>query len=350
MHPLQASLFQLPAAHGTAPAAAAPSGASATRPAGLPAAPADPGDALGFDHARYGLVPPADCLWPGHPVREGWERGRHRLARRERPATPAVRQWLALRLSAWRAGLPFDDHQITPGTLRALATATHCPISGARLADDAPVVRLDESRGWTAGHLVRVAPAAAERLAGLDWAAACAALAAVDAVVQRGESGGNSPSRAFWRRLVALKSLATPLSHDEALAQPLHVLPPNRLRLVNPVQALQALLTLQLAAPGWGQRAAGVAEAVPDALRGEFNLFFHTLLARAMQQGHGPARDAMRGALEQAWGHAAVQRRWEAFARRLTPAAAEVLVGRVAARPLPGLAVLRHDEGLALAV
>ena len=31
-----------------------------------------------------------------------------------------------------------------------------------------------------------------------------------------------------WRRIVALKSLATPLPHDEAARIPLHVLPPNR--------------------------------------------------------------------------------------------------------------------------
>ena len=52
---------------------------------------------------------PAPCLWPGHPIREGWERGRHAMARRTRPATLAVTRWLALRLAAWQRGEAFDD-------------------------------------------------------------------------------------------------------------------------------------------------------------------------------------------------------------------------------------------------
>ena len=83
----------------------------------------NPGDAIGFEHARYGLVPPAPCLWPGHPVREGWERGRRLIGRRTRPATLAVTRWLSLRLGAWLQGEAFDDHQITPQLLRSLEVA-----------------------------------------------------------------------------------------------------------------------------------------------------------------------------------------------------------------------------------
>ncbi|HEX7690097.1 MAG TPA: hypothetical protein VF453_20490, partial [Burkholderiaceae bacterium] len=46
--------------------------ARAAAPVAARAEGSDPGDAIGFDYARYGLVPPAPCLWPGHPVREGW--------------------------------------------------------------------------------------------------------------------------------------------------------------------------------------------------------------------------------------------------------------------------------------
>ena len=84
----------------------------------------DPGDVLGFDYARFGMVPPAPCLWPGHPVREGWERGRRLIGRRARPATLAVTRWLSLRLAAWLQGEAFDDHQITPQLLRSLEVAT----------------------------------------------------------------------------------------------------------------------------------------------------------------------------------------------------------------------------------
>ena len=260
--------------------------------------PADPGDALGFDYARYGMVPPAPCLWPGHPVREGWERGRRLVGRRTRIATLAATRWLALRLAAWHRGEAFDDHQITPQVLRSLEVATTCPITGRALHDDAQVVVVDTARGWVAGNLVLMSPAFAERWVGLDWEGAKAALARAE-----GEPVSlvdNIPLRQ-WRRIVALKALATPLRTDEAARIPLHVLPPSRLRLVNPIQELQAVLTLQLSVPGWGQRARGIADSMPLALRNEFNLFFNSLLAQALRQVQGPARAAMRDALATAW-------------------------------------------------
>jgi len=51
----------------------------------------DPGDVLGFDYARFGMVPPAPCLWPGHPIREGWERGRRLMTRRTRPRAAGMK-------------------------------------------------------------------------------------------------------------------------------------------------------------------------------------------------------------------------------------------------------------------
>ena len=146
---------------------------AATRNAGRPGrAPAsqlrgdeavDPGDVLGFDYARFGMVPPAPCLWPGHPIREGWERGRRLMTRRTRPATLAVTRWLALRLTAWQRGKTFDDHQITPQVLRSLEVATHCPITRRALGNDACVVPVDIRRGWAAGNLMLASPAIADR-------------------------------------------------------------------------------------------------------------------------------------------------------------------------------------------
>jgi hypothetical protein len=301
----------------------------------------DPGDAIGFEHARYGLVPPAPCLWPGHPVREGWERGRRLIGRRARPATLAVRRWLELRLDAWRQGRPFDDHQITPQVLRSLETAGRCPISGRELDDDAQVVAVDSARGWVAGNLALVAPAVAMLWRTLTWDAAKEALA-------RAESEPETPAEGLplrqWRRIVALKSLATPLPTAEAACIPLHVLPPNRLRLVNPIQELQAVLTLQLAVPGWGQRARGIADAMPLALRCEFNLFFNSLLAQALREHKGPARVDMRDALSLAWADAVVQRRWLRLARLVDAPLAGKLVDRLASERMPGLHVIRHEE------
>jgi hypothetical protein len=327
-------------------------GAPAAPAAGQPApvvpadAAVDPGDAIGFEHARYGLVPPAPCLWPGHPVREGWERGRRLIGRRARPATLAVRRWLALRLDAWQQGRPFDDHQITPQVLRSLEAAGRCPVSGRSLDDDAQVVAVDAARGWVAGNLALLSPAVATLWRTLDWAAAKDALARAEAEPETLVEG---LSLRQWRRLVALKSLATPLSTAEAARIPLHVLPPNRLRLVNPIQELQAVLTLQLAVPGWGQRARGIADAMPLALRCEFNLFFNSLLAQALREHKGPARADMRDALTLAWADAVVQRRWLRLARLVDAPLAEKLVDRLANERMPGVHVVRHEEPEGLA-
>jgi hypothetical protein len=301
----------------------------------------DPGDALGFEYARYALVPPAPCLWPGHPIREGWERGRRLVGRRTRVATLAVTRWLALRLAAWQRGEAFDDHQITPQVLRSLEVATACPVTGRALQDDAQVVPVDAARGWVAGNLALMSPTFAARWVGIDWELAKASLARAEREPETLVDG--IPLRQ-WRRIVALKSLATPLPNDEAMRIPLHVLPPNRLRLVNPIQELQAVLTLQLAVPGWGQRARGIADSIPLALRNEFNLFFNSLLAQALRQGHGSARAELRDALGTAWGDAVVQRRWARFAGQVDTELAEVLVKRLTREPMPGLYVVHHGE------
>jgi len=299
----------------------------------------DPGDALGFDYARFGMVPPAPCLWPGHPIREGWERGRRLMTRRTRPATLAVTRWLALRLAAWQRGEAFDDHQITPQVLRSLEVAAHCPVTGRALGNDAVVVPVDVQRGWAAGNLMLVSPAIADRWIAIDWAIAKDALARAQADPDAAVDG--LPLRQ-WRRVVALKSLATPLPHDEAAHIPLLVLPPNRLRLVNPIQELQAVLTLQLSVPGWGQRARTVADSLPQALRTEFNLFFNSLLAQALRQGHGDDKPEMRDALAAAWGDEVVMRRWGRFAALVDAELAGTLVERLTRDPVPGLVMVRH--------
>jgi hypothetical protein len=313
---------------------------SPVRDAGL-ANDTDPGDAIGFEYARYGMVPPAPCLWPGHPVREGWERGRRLMIRRTRPATLAVTRWLALRLAAWQRGEPFDDHQITPQVLRSLEVATHCPVTGRALQNDACVAPIDTARGWVAGNLVLLSPAIAERWATIDWAMAKDALVRAEAEPEVAVDG--LPLR-HWRRIVSLKSQATPLPHEEAAAIPLLVLPPNRIRLVNPIQELQAVLTLQLAVPGWGQRARGLAESLPAALRIQFNLFFNSLLAQALRHNRGEAKVDMRDALACAWADAVVMRRWGLLASLVDAALAETLVERLTREPMPGLYVVRHGE------
>jgi hypothetical protein len=144
--------------------------------------------------------------------------------------------------------------------------------------------------------------------------------------------------------VATLISFVTPLPHEQAARLPLHVLPPPRLRLLNPVQGLQALLTLQLAQPQWSQRL-GRIEALFDALglRQDYNLFIHTLIPRllAAQVRDDPLRT--RWALEDAWSHEALNRRWQRLALRLDADASQTLIGRMVARGLvPQGGVLAH--------
>ena len=45
---------------------------------------------IGWDHAHYRLVPPADHLHAGHPVRQGWEAGQAVFGLRTLRATPRL--------------------------------------------------------------------------------------------------------------------------------------------------------------------------------------------------------------------------------------------------------------------
>jgi len=146
-------------------------------------------------------------------------------------------------------------------------------------------------------------------------------------------------------RLAVLASFVTPLSHDEAAQIPLRVLPPNRLRLFNPVQALQALVTRQLATPGWSARLSRLEALLPtDTLRADFNRFLLALAPRVLAAAELQEAQEIRWALEDAWALPLVQKRWTRFARQLTAEQAEALVERAAARKLCPVHVQRHDD------
>jgi hypothetical protein len=65
---------------------------------------ADPGFELGWDFAHCRLLPPAEHLLPGKPVRDGRGAGLSVFGRRTLQASPQVRKWLQLRLGAWMRG------------------------------------------------------------------------------------------------------------------------------------------------------------------------------------------------------------------------------------------------------
>ncbi|MEI8265106.1 MAG: hypothetical protein WCI59_05090 [Betaproteobacteria bacterium] len=300
---------------------------------------------IGWEHARYLCAPPADHLHAGHPVRQGWEAGRAAFAGRTLAPTRAARLWLALRLQAWLRSRAFDELWVTPRFLARIDVAccpvtqvvlTHSP-AGAESATDAVVMPLHDRAGCVAGNLAVVSRQVALARAGLSPQD-------MTHVVQRLAAGEVASVAGLelqaWRRLQALTSLATPLAHDHAAAQPLHVLPPPRVRLLNPVQGLQAVLTMVFTWPGYARQLTDLGAWMPNAqARRAYFLFMNAMLARRLcARGAGPST-LVRHAMEQAWSHPLVQRRWQALAQVITPAQAERVLRGVAQRRAVSLGV-----------
>jgi len=293
---------------------------------------------IGWDHAHHGLVPPAELMHAETPVCQGWMAGRAVFNRRVPGITRDIRQWLQLRLLAWRRGIAFDVRQLTPSSLAQIHVGS-CPVLRLPLgglpgdASAAVVERLDPQLGYVAGQLAVMSQQAAQAADGVD----------VRAAVRRArlaESAGAPVSgfaAAAWWRLAALRSFATALPFHLAARLPLAVLPPPCVHLVNAVQRLQARVTLQFTAPGWSARAREIAGLLPEqALRHDFNLFVGALVPRLLEAG--PGADDQRRALEDAWLHERVQRRWQHFVLSLGETGVETLLLRAGA---PGTAAVQ---------
>ncbi|MDE2454470.1 MAG: hypothetical protein KGL43_12830, partial [Burkholderiales bacterium] len=230
---------------------------------------------IGWDHAHHGLVPPPELLLDGTPLGQGWRAGRAVFGRRTLAASRPVRDWLALRTLAWKRGIAFEGNLVGANYLAQL-DASHCPVTRAPLGgapgsvDAARIARLNPGAGFAAGNLALLSVGAARSMAGLDARSALRRAARVDAGIEAAREG-ESPASAW--RLAVLMSFVTPLPFAEAARIPLRVLPPNRVRLLNAVQGLQALVTLQFAAPGWSPRLRAIADLLPEPeLRHDFNL------------------------------------------------------------------------------
>ena len=315
------------------------------------AAPTEPADRIafdiGWDHAHHGLVPPAELLHPGTPVLQGWMAGKAVFGRRTLATSRATRQWLALRLLAWRRGIHFETQQLNAHHFAQIHT-DRCPIQrqllgGAAGQDDAPVVeRLNPQAGFAAGNLALLSQAAAHAWHGVD------VLAAVRQA--RAQESGAAPAAGLdagaWWRLAVLRSFATPLPFQEAARLPLAVMPPNRVRVLNAVQGLQVLITRLFLAPGWAARCRQFAQLLPaHTLRHDFLLFVGSFAPRVLEAGREPR--ALRHALEDAWLHERVQRRWQHLALSLGEGATEALLERAAATGLGGR-MLHHAPGQAV--
>lgn len=306
----------------------------------VPAAP--PADAVGFeigwDHAHYRLTPPPEHLAAEHPVRQGWQAGSAVFGTRTLKPTPQVRKWLHLRLNAWRRGRAFEGVQVTPHFL-AQIEASVCPITRIRLTQgrgagsDASVDRVCNQAGYAAGNLAVMSVRANAAKADLAWQDALTARRQLDA---SGLDTLDGLTPVHWSRLGVLMSFVTPLRHEEAARLPLLVLPPNRLRLLNAVQALQAVLTLAFTQSQAVPRLREMIAHLPVAARHDYEVFVLTLQARRLAIGMQVGGIELRHALEDLWTDAAVNRRWQRFALQLDEAACERLVRQAARRGLGG--------------
>ena len=319
--------------------------------------PADAVDAVGFDigwdHAHHGLVPPPELLLDGTPLGQGWRAGKAVFGRRTLATTRATRQWLALRTLAWRLGVAFENQQVTAHYV-AQVLAERCPVQrcalgGAAGEPTAAVIeRLNPQAGFAAGNLATLSQQAVSARHGVDI---LEALRRARRAASSGEAVQGLDAGA-WTRLAVLRSFATPLPFHEAARLPLAVLPPNRVRLLNAPQGLQALLTMQFLSPGWSARTRALAALLPEhTLRHDFNLFVGAIAPRVLEAGSDPA--TLRRALEDAWLNERVQRRWQHFVLSLGEAACVALLDRATAEGLAPVRTLNHEpeqatEGWAL--
>lgn len=286
---------------------------------------------IGREHARHGLTPPLKHLHQDNPIRQGWELAKPIFAGRTVKATPAHRQWLALRIEAWTDGQALDDVQLNPSFLAQIDTPI-CPITRQPMVhtDDqahaASVARLSPGLGYRAGNLVIVSEAA-KRVAHAcgHWQ---------DALKQAQLPAGTGDlSATAWQRWAVMMSFAQALPHAQAASLPLCVLPPNRVRVVNPIQAVQVMLTLQFTASGYARRLLTLAALLPAGeTRQVFQIFMHTLLARRLSVGASATGLDTRQALEDAWLDPLVNRRWQRLAWHLTAAQCEQWMLRASQR------------------
>jgi len=207
------------------------------------------------------------------------------------------------------------------------------------------VARLNAGAGYAAGNLALVSARAAGARAALDTSEALALAARIDAGIDAPIEG---LSVADCWRLAVLASFATPLPFAQAARVPLRVLPPNRVRLLNAVQGLQAMVTLLFAAPGWSERVRALTDRLPaadPALRHDFNLFVGAIAARLPAAG-ADARETRR-ALEDAWACERVARRWPVFVLALGETGTEALLARAAELGLAGVRTVVHEPAQA---
>lgn len=292
---------------------------------------------LGWDYARFRVTPPPAQLLDGNPVRQGWQAGQTAFGSRTREATRWARKWLQLRLNAWLRNRAFDRDLVTPRYLERL-DVSHCPITRAALTaatgepTDASIDRVFNDAGYATGNLAVISTRANHAKSDYGWRDAMGFVNQIEAGLLGVIDGLTA---AEWSRVAVLCSFVTRMTHEESLALPLLVLPPKHLRLFNSVQGFQALVTQQLARPGYCDRLERIGRLIPGKEpRRDFRIFVSTLVPRLIEAGKPTDALPRRWALEDAWRNVLVNRCWRRFARQLTAAQFDKLLKQ--AKPLAG--------------
>jgi hypothetical protein len=292
---------------------------------------------LGWDYAHYRVTPPAPYAQQPSALYDGLLAGRAAFGLRTLQATRPVRKWLQLRLHAWLRGRSVELFQVTPNYL-AQIDVSHCPVTRVELSaatlesSDASIDRVRNDAGYAAGNLAVMSTKANHAKATHGFAQAQQMVQRIEAESLPGLAGLTGEQ---WARVAVLCSFVEPLPHEAACAIALRVLPPNRLRLFNPVQALQAFISRQLLKPGWSQRISRFEDLLPGKpLKRDFKSFFMALLPRVLEAGKLTEAHEARWAVEDAWRAPLVQQRWTQFARQLSAAQCDALVTKATARRL----------------
>lgn len=300
---------------------------------------------LGWDYAHHGQTPPVDQLFRQSPLQQGWQLGRSTFGARTLKSHRHTQLWLSLRLHAWQRGRSFETLLLTPNYLQQLDTG-HCPVSRLPLVDETghpqqrSMDRVRDDAGYAAGNLALVSRAANIAKSDRSWQQSWAMAQSLRQGPMTMAGGLNADA---WERIALLTSYVTDLPHELAATLPMLVLPPNRLRLFNPVQALQALVTRQLATPGWHQRLTRLQALMGAQQRADFSRFLLALVPRVLQSQSLTDPMAIRWALEDAWRDPLVGKRWERFALQLTAEQASSLVERAASKRLSNVRVQSHE-------
>jgi hypothetical protein len=305
---------------------------------------------LGWDYAHYRVALPAPYAQEPSPLRNGLLAGEAAFGTRTLAANRHVRKWLQLRLNAWLRGRSVELVQVTPNYLQQI-DASHCPITRVPLSSatlegsDGSIDRVRNDAGYAAGNLAVMSTKANHAKGAHGFREAIGFVQQIESEQLPGLGGLTAEQ---WARTAVLCSFVTPLPFEEACALPLLVLPPNRVRLFNPVQALQAFVSQQLLKPGWSHRISRFEDLLPGkALKRGFRSFFMSLLPRVIEAGRAGDECHARWAVEDAWRATLVQQRWTRFARQLSAASCEALLARAVARKLSSSVMLPLSEASA---